>query len=277
VTKGRLQPGRMFLVDTAQGRIIEDEEIKREICNAQPYGEWLNEHLVTSATSPRRPRSNLPTTRRCSSARSPSATPRGRAHHPHSDGPRRRRSHRLHGQRRRPRRALQQAAPLYDYFKQLFAQVTNPPIDCDPRGNRHLRRDAPRFRGQPAQPAADRLPPRRVEVAHPHQRGVRQDPPHPSARPQDGVLPILFRVTRGEKGLAKSMEELSIMARRMIEEEEANVLILSDRGVTHEFAPIPRSSPSPACTTISSARACARASASCSRPARRAKCTTSRC
>src|SRR6185369_14737267 len=54
-----------------------------------------------------------------------------------------------------------------------------------------------------------------------------------------GVLPILFRVTRGEKGLAKSMEELSIMARRMIEEEEINVLILTDRGVTRDYAPIP--------------------------------------
>jgi glutamate synthase (ferredoxin) len=54
-----------------------------------------------------------------------------------------------------------------------------------------------------------------------------------------GVLPILFRLSRGEKGLQKSMEELSIMARRMIEEEEINVIILSDRGVTRDYAPIP--------------------------------------
>jgi glutamate synthase (ferredoxin) len=46
-----------------------------------------------------------------------------------------------------------------------------------------------------------------------------------------GVLPSLFRVTRGEKGLVKSMEEIRLMARRMIEEEEVNVLVLSDRGV----------------------------------------------
>jgi hypothetical protein len=78
-----------------------------------------------------------------------------------------------------------------------------------------------------------------------------------------GVLPILFRVSRGEKGLAKSMEELSMMARRMIEEEEVNVIILSDRGVTREYAPIPRCSRSPACTTTSSARACAPACRSC--------------
>ena len=53
------------------------------------------------------------------------------------------------------------------------------------------------------------------------------------------MLPSLFRVTRGEKGLVKSMEEIRLMARRMIEEEEVNVLILSDRGVNREFAPIP--------------------------------------
>ena len=46
-------------------------------------------------------------------------------------------------------------------------------------------------------------------------------------------------MTRGEKGLVKSMEEIRLMARRMIEEEEVNVLILSDRGVKQEFAPIP--------------------------------------
>jgi glutamate synthase (ferredoxin) len=54
-----------------------------------------------------------------------------------------------------------------------------------------------------------------------------------------GVLSILFRATRGEKGLTKSMEELCLAARRMIEDEEVNVLILSDRGVKREFAAVP--------------------------------------
>src|SRR5213079_2929145 len=52
VQKGRLQPGRMFLVDTAQGRIIEDEEIKRGLANEHPYGEWLNDGMVDLATLP---------------------------------------------------------------------------------------------------------------------------------------------------------------------------------------------------------------------------------
>ncbi len=54
-----------------------------------------------------------------------------------------------------------------------------------------------------------------------------------------GVLSILFRATRGEKGLTKSMEELCLAARRMIEDEEVNILILSDRGVNREFAAVP--------------------------------------
>ncbi len=46
VRKGRLQPGRMFLIDTAQGRIVEDDEIKRSLAQAQPYQQWLDEGLV---------------------------------------------------------------------------------------------------------------------------------------------------------------------------------------------------------------------------------------
>src|SRR3989337_1258074 len=50
--KGRLQPGRMFLVDTVQGRIIDDEEIKHEICSRRPYGQWLEENLIDLSELP---------------------------------------------------------------------------------------------------------------------------------------------------------------------------------------------------------------------------------
>ena len=51
--KGRLQPGRMFLVDTAQGRIIGDDEIKDEMAaEAEPYGQWLKENMVADRRSP---------------------------------------------------------------------------------------------------------------------------------------------------------------------------------------------------------------------------------
>ncbi len=57
--KNRLQPGRMFLVDTEQGRIIDDEEIKNEMAAAQPYGEWLSNNLVRVADLPGVPADQL--------------------------------------------------------------------------------------------------------------------------------------------------------------------------------------------------------------------------
>ncbi|MFM9587638.1 hypothetical protein, partial [Streptomyces caniscabiei] len=45
-SKGRLQPGKMFVVDMTEGRIISDEELKQQICAQQPYGEWLNKYKI---------------------------------------------------------------------------------------------------------------------------------------------------------------------------------------------------------------------------------------
>jgi glutamate synthase (ferredoxin) len=128
---------------------------------------------------------------------------------------------------------------LYDYFKQLFAQVTNPPIDSIREEIVTSAETRLGSEGNLLQPEPSAC--RRVELKWPvltnEEFGKIRRTQLPGLK--TGVLPILFRVTRGEKGLAKSMEELSIMARRMIEEEEVNVLILSDRGVTKDFAPIP--------------------------------------
>jgi glutamate synthase (ferredoxin) len=128
---------------------------------------------------------------------------------------------------------------LYDYFKQLFAQVTNPPIDSIREEIVTSAETRLGSEGNLLQPEPSAC--RRVELKWPvltnEEFGKIRRTHLPGLK--TGVLPILFRVTRGEKGLAKSMEELSIMARRMIEEEEVNVLILSDRGVTKDFAPIP--------------------------------------
>src|ERR1019366_4415901 len=54
VRKGRLQPGRMFLVDIAEGRIIEDDEIKDSLASSEPYGQWLSEGIVRLADLPSR-------------------------------------------------------------------------------------------------------------------------------------------------------------------------------------------------------------------------------
>ena len=240
VRKGRLQPGRMFLVDTEQGRIIEDEEIKREVSRAHPYREWLNQHLVHLSDLPEAPKVEGPDHETLLQRQIAFGytyedervviTPMAK------DG-----VEAIGSMGNDAALAVLSNKPrlLYDYFKQLFAQVTNPPIDSI---REEIVTSAETRLGSEGnllvpQPTACR----RVELKWPVLTNEEFAKIRRTNLPglKTGVLPILFRVSRGEKGLVKSMEELSIMARRMIEEEEVNVIILSDRGVTREYAPIP--------------------------------------
>src|SRR5437016_6055945 len=129
--KERLHPGRLFLVDTVQGRIVSDEEVKRELAAAQPYGGWLAEHLIDIADLPAAPHLPPPSHERIVQRQqlfgytqedlaillAPMAMkgeePVGSMGTDTS----------LAVLSDRPRL-------LYDYFKQLFAQVTNPPLDA---------------------------------------------------------------------------------------------------------------------------------------------------
>ena len=240
VQKGRLQPGRMFLIDTKQGRIIEDEEIKREISGAQPYRQWLNEHLVHLSDLPEAPPIETPDHATLLQRQiafgytfederviiAPMA----------KDG-----VEAMGSMGNDAALAVLSNKPrlLYDYFKQLFAQVTNPPIDS-------IREEIVTSAESRLGSEGNLLNPhpsacRRVELKWPvltnEEFGKIRRTHLPGLK--TGVLPILFRVSRGEQGLAKSMEELSVMARRLIEEEEVNVLILTDRGVNRDYAPIP--------------------------------------
>jgi glutamate synthase (NADPH/NADH) large chain len=240
VRKGRLQPGRMFLVDTEQGRIIEDEEIKRTIAAERPYRQWLDEHLVTLDQLP--PAAELPKVDHDTLRQRQIAfgytfedqrlliDPMGRngveaVGSMGDDTP-------LAALSSRPRL-------LYDYFKQLFAQVTNPPIDC-------IREELITSSEMLIGAEGNLLQPRPADCRQLELSGpVLTNEDLARLRRMDlpglkvGVLPLLFRVTRGEVGLLKSMEELRIMARRMIEEDDVSVLILSDRGINREFAPVP--------------------------------------
>jgi glutamate synthase (ferredoxin) len=240
VSKGRLQPGRVFLVDTEQGRIISDEEIKQQLASERPYRQWINEHLVYLDDLPAAPEVPLPdhatllqrqiafgyTNEDERLLLAPMARDGVEAvGSMGNDGA-------LAVLSNKPRL-------LYDYFKQLFAQVTNPPIDCIREeiiisAETRLGSEGNLLNPQPTAC-------RRVELKWP----ILTNEEFAKIRRTDlpglkiGVLPTLFRVVRGEKGLAKSLEELCMMSRRMIEEDEVNVLILSDRGVSREFAPIP--------------------------------------
>ena len=238
--KGRLQPGRMFLIDTEEGRIVSDEEIKGKIVAERPYRLWLDEHLMHLGDLPAAPTLPEPDDKTLLQRQIAFGytfederillTPMAR------DG-----VEAVGSMGNDAALAVLSNKPrlLYDYFKQLFAQVTNPPIDCI---REELIISAETRLGSEGnlldpQPSACR----RVELEWP----ILTNEEFAKLRRLDlpgfkvGVLPILFRLTRGEKGLAKSLEELCVMARRMIEEEEINLIILSDRGVNQDYAPVP--------------------------------------
>jgi glutamate synthase (NADPH/NADH) large chain len=238
--KGRLQPGRMFVVDTAQGRIIEDEEIKKSVSSAHPYRKWLDEHMVHLADIADAPEMPVPDHQTLLQRQIAFGytnederiilTPMAR------DG-----IEATGSMGNDAALAVLSSRPrlLYDYFKQLFAQVTNPPIDCIREEiiiGAETRLGSEGNLLDPHPSACRRLELKQPILTNEEFAKIRQMN-LPGLKV--GVLPILFRVTRGERGLAKSLEELSAMARRMIEEDEINVIILSDRGVNRDFAPVP--------------------------------------
>jgi glutamate synthase (ferredoxin) len=238
--KGRIQPGRMFLVDTAQGRIISDEEIKDTLVAERPYREWIKQYLVRLEDLPAAPAVPVPDHETLLHRQIAFGytfedqriilAPMAR------DG-----VEAIGSMGNDTPLAVLSSKPrlLYDYFKQLFAQVTNPPIDSIREEIVTSAETRLGSEGNLLNP--DPVSCRRIELKWP----VITNEEFAKIRRLDqpgfkvGVLPILFRTTRGERGLAKALEELCLMSRRLIEEDEITVLILSDRGVTNEFAPIP--------------------------------------
>src|SRR5262249_5387385 len=129
--KGRLQPGRMFLIDLEEGRIIGDDELKQKIATRQPYAEWLRDNLVSLDDLPEVPPAHEPdhdtvlqrqqafgyTSEDLKILLAPMA----------GDG-----NEAVGSMGNDAALAVLSDRPqlLYNYFKQLFAQVTNPPVDC---------------------------------------------------------------------------------------------------------------------------------------------------
>ena len=238
--KGRLQPGRMFMVDTEQGRIIPDEEIKAAVVNERPYAEWLKAHLVHLKDLPAAPQLPQPEPETLRARQiafgytfedqrilmAPMARDGVEAvGSMGNDTP-------LAVLSQRPRL-------LYDYFKQLFAQVTNPPIDC-------IREEIVTSSDVWLGSEGNLLEPkpgdcRRVELKGPVITNEDLGKIRRIALPglKVGTLSMLFRAARGAAGLDKALEHMREEARRLIEQEEVNILILSDRGVTRDEAAIP--------------------------------------
>jgi len=237
--KGRLQPGRMFYIDTEEGRIVADEEIKAEISREQPYRQWLNQYTVDLATMPDRKLEDggdrisvlqrqlafgytfedlrmlmIPMARDGVEAIGSMGTDT-------------------------PLAVLSdQPQLMYNYFKQLFAQVTNPPIDCireeivtsaettigternllepEPESCQLIKLKSPILTNEDF-----------AKLKHIDQAGYRAV-----------TLPIHFKVDRGAKGLERALADLFRKADRAIV-DGATILILSDRGIGPKNAPIP--------------------------------------
>ncbi|MDA8429656.1 MAG: glutamate synthase large subunit [Geobacteraceae bacterium] len=237
--KGRLQPGHMFLVDTEQGRIVPDEEIKRELANAQPYGQWLAENHILLEDLPDAPHAQEPD--------HSSVLERQQAFgYTFEDqrvvlGPMARDGVQPLGSMGTdtPLAVLSdQSQLLYNYFKQLFAQVTNPPIDPI---REELITSTTTLIGSEAnllQPDAGSA--RMIKLDHPLLCNEQFDKLRQISLPgfKAAGLSLLFPATNGTDGLEKALDALFAAADKAVEEGNT-ILILSDRGLDRTHAAIP--------------------------------------
>ena len=241
--KGRIQPGRMFLVDTSEGRIVSDDDLKERIAKQHPYREWLERYSVPlrhlgkpamvhepdHETVLRRQEVFGYTEEDVKLLITPMATdgtePLGSMG---TDTP-------LAVLSEKPQ-------PLFTYFKQLFAQVTNPPVDAIREEIIMAVETAVGPEGNLLEPAPESC--RQLSLPTPVLRNEELE----KIRACDGgqasrglkaiTLPILFRAAGGGAALRKALEDLRFKASECIA-EGYNVIILSDRGHDADDAPIP--------------------------------------
>ena len=240
LTKGRLQPGRMLLADLDERRIVPDEELKERMSTEKPYRAWLKENLVALEDLPKPSKVHGPdhetvllrqqafgyTTEDVRMLVSPMGKNAVEA---------------LGSMGTDTPLAVLSDRPqlLYNYFKQLFAQVTNPPVDS-------IREELIMSTDTTLGPEGDLLNPgpascRRIRLKTP----ILTNEELEKLRSLDGsgafkavTLSILFDAKEEGAGLAAAMDALCRRADEAIE-SGVNIVILSDRGVDRECAPIP--------------------------------------
>ncbi|WAL62170.1 glutamate synthase large subunit [Thermocoleostomius sinensis] len=244
--KGRLQPGRMFLVNMKEGRIIADEEIKQEIVTAQPYRDWLNQHLVDLADLPAAPESNSVGALRETSLQDLPLIQRQTAFgYTFEDlrllmTPMARDGVEAVGAMGAdtPLSVLSDRPKLlYDYFQQLFAQVTNPPIDSireEIITSAQTTIGSERNLLQPEPESCHLIKLKTPILSNAELAKLK----HLSNGFQSVTIPILFNPKNGSAGLEQAITEICAEADRAIA-EGVNILILSDRGVDVDRAAIP--------------------------------------
>ena len=244
VRKGRLEPGRMFLVDTGSGRIIDDHEVKAQLAAQRPYAGWVAEHTVrleqlperehvqhTPASVRRRQRAFGYTEEELKMLLTPmarsGAEPLGAMG---TDTP-------VAVLSTRPRL-------LFDYFTQMFAQVTNPPLDA-------IREELVTSIGgaigpEPNLLADDPEHARKLVIPFPVLDNdqlakiirMRPDPDLAGGTFRCETVRGLYRVDGGHEALAARLREVFVHVDHIIE-AGVNFVVLSDRDSDGDLAPIP--------------------------------------
>ena len=236
---GRLEPGKMFLVDMNKGRIIEDDEIKNAIVSKHPYKKWLDENLLHLANIPYTnnpiPEENIDfetrqrlfgyTIEDLQTIISPMGINAAEAISSMGNDT--------------PLAVLSdQPQLLYNYFKQMFAQVTNPPLDgireeiitdislaiggdfnifdIEPKHCKKLKIQNPVISNEDL----DKI----RNIHHPDFKSV--------------TISTLYEIKKGVNGLERALEKC-VQATFKAVEEGCNIVILSDRGVSEKMMPIP--------------------------------------
>jgi len=242
IAKNRLRPGRLLLIDTEEGRIITDEEIKVQIAGEHPYRKWINKYtrsldtLSVKADSPRAPVVELEKIELFQKAFGYTyedvktmILPMAR------DGI-------------DPLGSMGQDTPLavlsdqpqllYNYFKQLFAQVTNPPIDSLRENIVTMARLYLGTTGNLVDPKPEDC--HQIKIKHPILTNEDLDKLRNVGEEgfRSATVPILFPAGGDGLTLKRALSDLFAAAEKAID-DGANILILSDRGINKFNAPIP--------------------------------------
>ena len=237
--KERLHPGRIFMVDTKQGRIIDDSELKEEFVNAEPYGEWLKEHLI--------PIEKLSPPAKLLNSDSGTLLQRQQIFgYTYEDlkilmAPMAKNGMEPTGSMGTDTALAvlsNRSRLLYDYFKQLFAQVTNPPLDG-------IREELVTQVATTIGPESNLLNPtsiscQRVKINSPIL--TNEELSKMSNISVSGMktkkVPILYEVKKGSQGLDQALNRVCAAVDKAIDDGYSFV-ILSDRGVNDKETAIP--------------------------------------
>ena len=237
--KGRLEPGKMLLIDTDEQRIISDEEIKHRVATELPYDEWVKEHVIHLSEITQADECSIPKVEdlfKNQQAFGYTQEDLVRMIVPMAkDG-------------KDPVGAMGADAPLailsdkpqllYSYFKQMFAQVTNPPIDSIREemvtSTRVMLGNSGNLT-EPNKAGTYALSMRTPILTNQELASIKA---LDCRRMKSVTLPILFDPTKGAEGLRDALNDLCEKAEEAARTDQ-NVLILSDRGVDEHHAPIP--------------------------------------